>query len=73
MTALDYFQANNAPYDERLEDPIQYVESKSENGYLKNYKGQSGKNWLTLETIGKPSKFNTLRWQRILKWWNNIT
>ena len=69
LTALDYFQSSNAPYDERLEDPIHLVESKTQNGYLKNFRGQSGKIWFTLETVGKLSRFNTLRWQRILDWW----
>lgn len=69
LTALDYFQSTNAPYDERLEDPIELVKEKTEDGYLKNYRGQSGKLWFTLETVGKPSTFNTLRWQRILDWW----
>ena len=70
LTALDYFQSSNASYDERLEDAIQLVESKTEEGYLKNYRGQSGKIWFILETVGKPSRYNTLRWQRILSWWN---
>jgi hypothetical protein len=72
LTALDYFQSSKAPYDERLEDAIELVKSKSENGYLKNFRGQSGKIWFTLETVGKNSKYNTLRWQRVLKWWNEV-
>ena len=69
LTALDYFQSNNTFYDERLKDAIQLVESKTEEGYLKNYRGQSGKIWFILEPVGKSSRYNTLRWQRILSWW----
>ena len=73
LTALDYFQSSKAPYDKRLEDPIQFVKEKDVDGYLKNYRGQSGKLWFTLETVGKPGKFNTLRWHRILNWWQKIS
>ena len=73
LTALDYFQATASSYDERLQDAIHVVESKTKNGYLPNFKGQSGKLWFTMETIGKPSTFNTLRWQRVAKWWNTIS
>ncbi len=72
LTALDYFQSSKAPYDERLEEPMQFVEGKTAEGYLKNYRGQSGKLWFTLETVGKPSRYNTLRWQRIQDWWEKI-
>lgn len=72
LTALDYFRETNA-YDKRLEDALELVKSKTNNGYLMNYKGQSGNIWFTLETVGKNSRYNTLRWQRILNWWQANT
>ena len=59
LTALDYFQESQIAYDERLEDAITMVESKAEEGYLKNYGGQSGKLWFTMEPVGKNSRYNT--------------
>ena len=73
LTALDYFQESNALYDKRLADAIELVKSKSKDGYLNNFRGQSSKIWFTMETVGKPSRYNTLRWQRILKWWESIS
>lgn len=73
LTALDYFQESNASNDKRLEDAIELVKSKSKDGYLKNFRGQSGKIWFTMETVGKPSRYNTLRWQRVLKWWESVS
>lgn len=73
LIALDYFQSRNAPYDERLEDAINLIKAKSKEGIVKNYRGQSGKLWFTMEPVGKPSRYNTLRWQRIQKWWNKIS
>lgn len=73
LTALDYFQESKVHYDKRLEDAIELVKSKSKDGYVNNFRGQSGKIWFIMETVGKPSRYNTLRWQRIMKWWESIS
>jgi hypothetical protein len=71
LRALDYFQAVNAPCDPRLTDAIDIVRSTRNNDGrwpLQNtYKGQT---YFELERLGAPSRWNTLRALRVLKWWD---
>lgn len=70
MRTLDYFRACNAQYDERLEDPIELLQNKrSKDGYWVLQNRHQGKTFFEMEQIGKPSRWNTLRALRILKWW----
>lgn len=70
LRALDYFQAVNAPYDERLEDGIDIVRaSRSEDGRWPLQNSYRGKVYFDLEQVGAPSRWNTLRSLRVLKWW----
>ncbi len=32
-----------------------------------------GKKWFQLEQSGQPSRWNTLRAMRVLKWWNSFS
>jgi hypothetical protein len=72
LRGLDYFQAVQAPVDERAEEAIQL---------LKNKQGPDGR-WVVntrwpglvffhLEQAGQPSRWNTLRALRVLKWAGN--
>ena len=71
IRALDYFQACNAPRDECMSDAIELLQSKQKkDGLWPVNSGMSGRKYFDLEVAGQPSRWNTLRALRILKWWN---
>ena len=70
LRALDHFQAAKAPRDLRLQGAIDLLLSKRANdGRWDENRAASGKRWFTMETAGKPGRWNTLRALRVLKWW----
>jgi hypothetical protein len=70
LRALDYFQAVNAPRDERLADAIEIVRnSQGEDGRWPLQNSYRGKTYFELEPLSAPSRWNTLRALRVLKWW----
>jgi hypothetical protein len=68
---LSYFARINAPRDARLQDAIDLLLSKRhEDGTWSNENRYSAKEFFRMEGVGrKPSRWNTLRALRILKWW----
>jgi hypothetical protein len=71
LRGLDYFQAVNAEYDERLKDAIQLMlKRQGKDGCWILQNRHSGKTYFEMETIGEPSRWNTLRALRVLQWWN---
>jgi hypothetical protein len=71
LRALDYFQAVNAPRDERLADAIDIVRSsRGPDGRWLLENSYRGKTYFELEPLGAPSRWNTLRALRVLKWWD---
>jgi hypothetical protein len=71
LRALDYFQAVRAPRDSRLGDAIALVEAKRQgDGRWPLDNSYRGKSFFELERRGQPSRWNTLRALRVLKWWN---
>lgn len=71
LRALDYFQAVNAPRDERLSDAIGILRStRPEDGRWTLQNSYKGKTWFEMESLGAPSRWNTLRALRVLKWWD---
>jgi hypothetical protein len=71
LRALDYFQAVNAPRDERLSEAVEIVRSRAdETGRWPLQYTYSGKTYFTLERVGAPSRWNTLRALRVLAWWD---
>jgi hypothetical protein len=71
LRALDYFQDAGAPCDPRLSEAIKIVQStqRSDGRWsLQNY--WKGRTYFELERLGAPSRWNTLRALRVLKWWN---
>jgi hypothetical protein len=71
LRALDYFQAVNAPRDPRLSDAICIVqESRRPDGRWALQHSYRGKTYFELERLGAPSRWNTLRALRVLKWWD---
>ena len=71
LRALDYFQAVNAPRDPRLGEAIDIVRStRSNDGRWPLQNCYKGKTYFDLERLGAPSRWNTLRALRVLKWWD---
>lgn len=74
LRALDYFQAVNAPCDPRLSDAMGIVHSsRRKDGRWALQHTYKGKTYFELERLGAPSRWNTLRALRILKWWERGT
>lgn len=73
LRTLDYFRASNAPYDERLEDPIGVVISKRrKDGRWILQNRYAGKTFFEMEKVGQPSRWNSLRALRVLEWWRRV-
>ncbi len=71
LRALDYFQAVNSPRDRRLGEAIDIVRSSQrEDGRWLLQHSYKGKTYFELERRGAPSRWNTLRALRVLKWWD---
>jgi hypothetical protein len=71
LRALDYFQAVGAPRDPRLAEAISIVQSTQQgDGRWALQNRWKGKTYFELERLGAPSRWNTLRALRVLKWWN---
>ncbi|KKL13331.1 hypothetical protein LCGC14_2526830 [marine sediment metagenome] len=72
LSALDYFRLENHPYDERFVDAIKLVKKKEKNEKWRRGLKHTGKVWFDMEDGSQPSRWNTLRAHRVLKWWKNI-
>jgi hypothetical protein len=71
LRALDHFQAVDAPRDRRLAEAIAIVRgSRREDGRWSLEHSYKGKTFFELERLGAPSRWNTLRALRVLKWWD---
>jgi hypothetical protein len=71
LRALDYFRAANAKPDPRMSEAIDLIETKRQpdgRWLLENSYDESLALPLT-ETIGQPSRWNTLRALRVLRWY----
>ena len=73
LVALDYFQACQAEKDERLREAITLlIEKHNPDATWDLQNRHAGKTFFEMEQAGKPSRWNTLRALRVLKWWNGI-
>jgi hypothetical protein len=73
LRALDYFQASGSGYDERLVDAINLVLSRRRpDGRWLLQNRHPGRVFFDLEKVREPSRWNTLRALRVLKWWERI-
>ena len=71
LRALDHFHAVNAPRDERLAEAIGIVEgTRRADGRWAIQNHWKGRTYFELERPGGPSRWNTLRALRVLKWWH---
>lgn len=69
LRALDYFQAVDAPYDQRLSDALDIVrQSRNANGRWPLQNRYRGKTYFEMERLGAASRWNTLRALRVLNW-----
>jgi len=72
LRALDYFQAVRAPRDLRLSEAIDLVPAaQGQDGRWTLQNRYRGKTYFELERLGAPSRWNTLRALRVLKWWDS--
>ncbi|MDH5646471.1 MAG: hypothetical protein OEZ01_10705, partial [Candidatus Heimdallarchaeota archaeon] len=72
LAALDYFQRIDYPYDERFESAMHMIFKREVQGKWYLDIKHNGQVWFEMETVGEPSRWNTLRALRILKWWYRI-
>lgn len=69
LRALDHFQASRASYDKRLRPALELLKKKQQpNGSWILYHRHPGKTYFELEPVGQPSRWNTLRALRVLRW-----
>ena len=74
LRALDYFRECGAPRDPRLAEAVEIVRKKRQPGghwLLQNR--YPGKTFFEMEQVGHPSRWNTLRALRVLRWWEGAT
>jgi hypothetical protein len=82
LRALDYFQGvkgwdtrknthrHTIERDARFEEAIQLLRKKRKpDGRWDMHAGMSGRIYFELEKAGEPSRWNTLRGLRVMKWW----
>jgi len=61
----------DAPRDSRLTDAIDIVRGvRRKDGRWELQNSYKGKTYFELERVGWPSRWNTLRALRVLKWWD---
>ncbi len=70
LRGLAYFARVSAPYDERLQDAIDLLKSRrrSDGTWPVQHK-YPGRSFFDMEKVGGPSRWNTLRALRVLRWW----
>ena len=69
LRGLDYFRDSNAPWDDRMADAVALVEKRRRpDGRWTLPKGYPGRVFFDMETAGEPSRWNTLRALRVLRW-----
>ncbi|MCE7983472.1 MAG: hypothetical protein DYG89_20055 [Caldilinea sp. CFX5] len=73
LRGLAYFARADAPRDSRLQDAIALLQQRQRNdGLWPVQQKYSGKTFFEMEKIGGPSRWNTLRALRVLRWWNAL-
>ena len=71
LRGLDYFQAANRPWDDRMQAAIDVLISKqNKNGTWNLQAAHPGQVHVIMEPAGKPSRWNTLRALRVLNHFN---
>jgi hypothetical protein len=73
LSALDYFQSINHPYDIRFNSAIDFVKLRENDGFWFLDLVHLGDNLIDFETPGEPSRWMTLKVMRVLKWWGKVS
>ena len=69
LRGLDYFQSVAAPVDDRLDDALDLLRVKQrKDGRWPVQNKHGGRVWFDMETGREPSRWNTLRALRVLRW-----
>src|SRR5262249_27605546 len=71
LRALDYFRAAGAEPDARIGDALQVVESRQQEGgrWLLDHAYDEALAFPFGESVGEPSRWNSLRALRVLRWY----
>ncbi len=73
LRTLDYLRESEAQYDSRLEDPIELLlRKRRKDGKWPRQNRHPGRTLFEMEKPGQPSRWNSLRALRVLKWWADI-
>ncbi len=73
LRGLDHFAAVGAPWDDRFDDAVAVLEGKRrKDGTWPVQQKHSGRVWFDMESGRKPSRWNTLRALRVLRWVNRV-
>jgi hypothetical protein len=72
LRGLDHFQQSRTAPDPRLQDAIDVLRTRREvDGKWRMYAHHPGRYWFEFEPAGAPSRINTLRALRVLRWWDD--
>jgi hypothetical protein len=71
LRALDYFRAADVQPDARMRDAVQFLESKrqGDDRWLLDHAYDEALPFSCGESVGEPSRWNTLRALRVLRWY----
>jgi len=70
LRVLDYFQECRLPYDTRMDDAFDILYKKqTKNGTWPLQNRHPGRTYFEIEQPGKPSRWNTLRSLRVMRWY----
>jgi len=72
LRGLAYFARASAAHDERLQDAIDLLHQRrrADGAWPVQHK-YPGKSYFDMEKVGGPSRWNTLRALRVLRWWES--
>ena len=72
MRVLDYFQERNVSPDPRMADAIELIKKNRRiDGTWVLQNRHPGRTFFEFEEVGQPSRWNTLRARRILRWYES--
>jgi hypothetical protein len=72
LRGLEYFARANAPRDARIQDAVNLLyERRRKDGFWPVQHKHPGKTFFEMERSGGPSRWNTLRALRVLRWWES--
>ena len=72
LRGLSYFARIAAPHDACLQPAIDLLnQRRRKDGLWPVLRKYAGKNYFDMEKMGGPSRWNTLRALRVLRWWEN--